>query len=162
MKRTIAAALTIMALNTQVHAGADPPKHTVHLPIVATAHPAETVTEKDAAETKAIHNYIQHVSEDGDYLNDWLTHVRPSIQDALEALGRSIEGSRRDRFTFAVVFEGETSDQTEFLRGWAWARSQGYSSYQAMWIGMGEVLDNHLEEDVMQAVWLVIEEQCVN
>ena len=83
MKRTIAAALTIMALNTQVHAGADPPKHTVHLPIVATAHPAETVTEKDAAETKAIHNYIQHVSEDG------ATALRESLECAAD--GRRID-----------------------------------------------------------------------
>ena len=33
----------------------------------------------------ALHNYFQIVQEDGDYLNDWLTHlpgvIRPLVQD---------------------------------------------------------------------------------
>lgn len=153
-------ALTMVAgcLSTPVAANCDGclgPRHITRLPLIRTT--INTVAEMDA-----IVRYLEHVYTDGDVLNDWLTHVRPDIRDALQALGQSIEGARQGRFTFTVTFEGELHDQAEFLRGWTWARREGYSAYQSMWIGMGEVLDNHLEEDVMDSVWLVIEEQCVN
>ena len=121
-----------------------------------------TTTSTPIHEREAVGRYLEHVYDDGDVLNDWLTHVRPSVADALQALGQTVINTGAERFTFVVWWEGELGDQAEFIRGWTWARREGFSSYQSMWIGMGEVLDNHLEEEVMQAVWLVIEEQCVN
>ena len=154
MKRTLALAFTLASiLGARAHAETAPP-YTTHLPIV-------TTTSTPIHEREAVGRYLEHVYDDGDVLNDWLTHVRPSVADALQALGQAITATSK-RFTFTVTFEGELTDQAEFLRGFTWARREGMSNYQSMWIGMGEVLDNHLEEEVMQAVWLVIEEQCVN
>jgi len=133
---------------------------TVYLPWAGTSSQARTAPPAPA-ERDAIAHYLDHVYDDGDYLNDWLTHVRPPVADALQALGQAITAAS-DRFTFTITFEGELADQAEFVRGWQYARREGMSPYQAMWIGVGEVLDNHLDEPAMRAVWLVIEEQCVN
>lgn len=111
---------------------------------------------------QSLGKYIGAVLEDGDYLNDWITHLPEPIQPAVEAIGKFIAGLK-DIYDTIVSFASGNLDITELIWNIANVLTGGNADYYAIRDALQAISDKWDDvRGVFSAIWVWAQETLPN